>query len=237
MRVPVRRRRSRRAMTARAACPWCARPRDRRPSTSALRARGRSRPSRRHRAGRPPRRGRTLTALISAPAPNASTAPTSLSGHGRAMPRSAPMTSDDALSAPQPRAAVNRPRPPAGSSPRRRRATGVSRPSRKRMSSPREVDVDEAAQPAVVVGDPLAQLAVLGVERLEHLADRARRSTCASAAPPAASRSCVGSLTVTAIRRRRRRTPRRTRRPTARSRSTSNVPRTASSVFRPSPVM
>ena len=38
-----------------------------------------------------------------------------------------------------------------------------------------EVDVDEAAQAAVGVGDPLAQLAVLGVERLEHLADRARR--------------------------------------------------------------
>ena len=38
-----------------------------------------------------------------------------------------------------------------------------------------EVHVDEAAQAAVGVGDPLAQLAVLGVERLEHLADRARR--------------------------------------------------------------
>ena len=70
---------------------------------------------------------------------------------------------------------LSRPRPPGGSSPRRRRPTGVSRPSRKRMSSPCEVDVDEAAQLAVVAGDPVAQLAVLRVERLEHLADGAAR--------------------------------------------------------------
>src|SRR4051794_7246384 len=34
-----------------------------------------------------------------------------------------------------------------------------------------DVDVDEAPQPTVAVGDPLAQLAVLGVDGLEHLAD------------------------------------------------------------------
>src|SRR4051795_4093351 len=44
------------------------------------------------------------TALISAPAPNASTSPTARSGHVRASPRSAPSTSDDAASAPHPRA-------------------------------------------------------------------------------------------------------------------------------------
>ena len=41
------------------------------------------------------------------------------------------------------------------------------------MSSPRDVDVDEAPQAAVASDDALAQLAVLRVERLEHLADRA----------------------------------------------------------------
>src|SRR3954468_17135222 len=40
------------------------------------------------------------TALISAPAPNASTSPTIRFGQGRASPRSAPTTSDDAASAP-----------------------------------------------------------------------------------------------------------------------------------------
>src|SRR5690349_1767568 len=40
------------------------------------------------------------TALISAPAPNASTSPTSRSGHGRTSPTSAPITSDDAATAP-----------------------------------------------------------------------------------------------------------------------------------------
>src|SRR5215212_748669 len=46
-----------------------------------------------------------LTALISAPAPKASTSPTIRCGRGRASPSSAPMISDDAASAPQPRAA------------------------------------------------------------------------------------------------------------------------------------
>src|SRR6187397_1551437 len=34
-----------------------------------------------------------------------------------------------------------------------------------------DVDVDEPAQPAVAIRQPVAQLAVLGVQRLEHLAD------------------------------------------------------------------
>ena len=44
------------------------------------------------------------TELTSAPAPKASTRPTHLSGHLRASPSSAPITSDDAASAPQTRA-------------------------------------------------------------------------------------------------------------------------------------
>ena len=68
------------------------------------------------------------------------------------------------------------------------------------MSSPLEVDVDEAAQPAVVVGDPLAQLAVLRRRAPRAPRRPCRPSTSAAAAPPAASRSWVGSLTVTAIR-------------------------------------
>src|SRR3954453_21435673 len=46
-----------------------------------------------------------LTALISAPAPNARTMPTARSDHGRARPSSAPRTSEDAASAPHPSAA------------------------------------------------------------------------------------------------------------------------------------
>ena len=42
-----------------------------------------------------------LTALMSAPAPNASTSPTSRSGHVRASPSSIPITSDEAATAPQ----------------------------------------------------------------------------------------------------------------------------------------
>ena len=79
---------------------------------------------------------------------------------------------------------------------------------------------------------------MLGVERLEHLADRAALDL-GRVAPPAASRSWVGSLTVTAIR------PPTSAGANAASNSsidgaisvTSNVPRTVSSVFRPSPVM
>src|SRR5262245_22062281 len=48
-----------------------------------------------------------LTALISAPAPKASTAPTRRSGHLRAIPKIAPRISDDAASAPQPTASKN----------------------------------------------------------------------------------------------------------------------------------
>src|SRR4051812_1282211 len=47
-----------------------------------------------------------LTALISAPAPKASTSPMSRPGHGRADPRSPPMTRDDAASAPHASAAA-----------------------------------------------------------------------------------------------------------------------------------
>jgi hypothetical protein len=47
-----------------------------------------------------------LTALISTPAPKPSTSPIALSGLGRANPISAPITSDDAASAPQPSAAA-----------------------------------------------------------------------------------------------------------------------------------
>ena len=68
-----------------------------------------------------------------------------------------------------------------------------------------DVDVDEAAQVAVL-GDPVAQLVVAVVEAVEHLADGRRRRRVASASPPVAARSCVGILTVTAI---RRATPRR----------------------------
>src|SRR3954451_2424055 len=49
-----------------------------------------------------------LTALMSAPAPKASTSPTHALGHGRARPNSAPMTSDDAASAPHPSAVAIR---------------------------------------------------------------------------------------------------------------------------------
>src|SRR4051812_11189729 len=60
-----------------------------------------------------------LTALMSAPAPKASTSPTHALGHGRARPNSAPMTSDDAASAPHPSAvAID-----AGRYPWRRRST------------------------------------------------------------------------------------------------------------------
>src|SRR4051794_23277135 len=55
-----------------------------------------------------------LTALMSAPAPKASTSPTALPGHCRARPNSAPMTSDDAASAPHPNAvAIRRGKVPA----------------------------------------------------------------------------------------------------------------------------
>src|SRR5919108_4906124 len=47
-----------------------------------------------------------LTALISAPPPNASTSPTSCSLQSRASERRAPMTSDEAASAPHPSAAA-----------------------------------------------------------------------------------------------------------------------------------
>lgn len=47
-----------------------------------------------------------LTALIRAPAPKASTSPTRRDGHGLSMPSSAPMTSEDAASAPHPTAPV-----------------------------------------------------------------------------------------------------------------------------------
>lgn len=47
-----------------------------------------------------------LTALIRAPAPKASTSPTRRSCQGLAVPSSAPMTSDEAASAPHPSAAV-----------------------------------------------------------------------------------------------------------------------------------
>src|SRR3954464_11650525 len=46
-----------------------------------------------------------LTALMSAPAPNASTSPISRGDQGLANPSSAPMTSDDAASTPHPSAA------------------------------------------------------------------------------------------------------------------------------------
>ena len=103
------------------------------------------------------------------------------------------------------------------------------------MSSPPDVDVDEAAQLAVLAGDAVAQLAVLRVERLEHLADGAAvglrlggaagggaqlrreldRDGHQACAPSAASNASKrGSISAT-----------------------SNVPRTASSVLSPSPVM
>ena len=93
----------------------------------------------------------------------------------------------------------SRPRLRAGSSLRRRPTTAVSRPSRKRMSSPRDVDVDEAAQVAVAVGDPLAQLGVLVVEAVEHLADRRAVDARLGLRRRSTARSCVGILTVTAI--------------------------------------
>ena len=102
-----------------------------------------------------------------------------------------------------------------------------------------DVDVDEAAQAAAVVGR-----AGRAARRARRRAPRAPRPPCrrrptVEAAPPAASRSCVGSLTVTAIRPSPRpaRTRRRTRRSTARSRSPRTCRATVSSVFRPSPVM
>ena len=115
------------------------------------------------------------------------------------------------------------------------------------MSSPSDVDVDEAAQVAVL-GDPLAQAVEAVVEPVEHLADRrSTSSTLASDSPPVTLRSCVGILTVTAIgrdlrqpraaSRRRARGPRRSPRRSGRSRTSRSVPRTASSVFRPSPVI
>src|SRR5207247_9751692 len=45
-----------------------------------------------------------LTALMRAPAPNASTSPISRAGHDRASPRSMPSTSDEAATTPQPNA-------------------------------------------------------------------------------------------------------------------------------------
>ena len=56
-----------------------------------------------------------------------------------------------------------------------------------------EVDVDEAAQGAVVVGDALAQLGVLVVEA-SSTSPTVAAVDLASAWPPAASRSCVGSF-------------------------------------------
>src|SRR3954469_3835087 len=53
---------------------------------------------------RPSSKRSKLTALISAPAPKASTDPISRGDHSRTRPSTAPMTSDDAASAPQPSA-------------------------------------------------------------------------------------------------------------------------------------
>ena len=58
--------------------------------------------------------------------------------------------------------------------------------------------VDEAAQLARVVEEPLGEAGVRGVERLQHLGDRAGLDRT-SAAPPERLRSCVGMRTVTAM--------------------------------------
>ena len=105
-----------------------------------------------------------------------------------------------------------------------------------------DVDVDEPAQ-AAVLGDPAAQLAVTLVQRVEHLADGRAVDRRRSTSPSVAARSWVGILTLTAMARilcqradalqlGAARTPRRWV-----DLPRSNVPRTASSVFRPSPVM
>ena len=137
----------------------------------------------------------------------------------------------------------------------RRSSSGAAGDGRRIVTSPRRdrrlQPVAEADVLAVDVDvDEAAQLAVLAVSRSRSSPCCAKSdsstsptvapSTSTVAAPPAASRSCVGSLTVTAIR--RAATARLDGRPRTvearrRSRSVSNVPRTASSVLRPSPVM
>src|SRR5215218_4287211 len=100
-----------------------------------------------------------------------------------------------------------------------------------------QVDVDEAAQLPVLAREPVAQLAVLGVQRLEHLADgravgarlrgtagggpqlrreldRDRHQTATSCTSTASKASNRGSICAT-----------------------STLSRTASSVLSPSPVM
>ena len=113
-----RRPRSRsRARPAPAPRPAVSRARASRPRRAARRrgrARSRSRrrpPGRRPTAtrrptSRPSSNRSKLTALISAPAPNARTTPTTRSGHSRTRPSSPPRISEDAASAPQPRAST-----------------------------------------------------------------------------------------------------------------------------------
>src|SRR5215218_6008755 len=55
-----------------------------------------------------------LTALMSAPAPNARTRPMTRLGHGRTTPMAAPITSDEAAMAPQRIASVTAPTVPSG---------------------------------------------------------------------------------------------------------------------------
>src|SRR3954471_23863354 len=79
-----------------------------------------------------------LTELIRAPAPKARTTPTQRSGHRRARPTIAPMTSEEAASAPQPRASSTgapyypRRRCPRGSTPS---PTARTAPRRSRTSA------------------------------------------------------------------------------------------------------
>src|SRR4029078_2930071 len=99
-----------------------------------------------------------------------------------------------------------------------------------------EVDVDEPAQLTVVAGDPVAQLAVLGVEALEHLPHRAAVGLrLAGAARDAAQlgrevdrdrhqTATPDSIASNASKR-------------GSMSATSKLPRTASSVLSPSPVM
>ena len=95
-----------------------------------------------------------------------------------------------------------------------------------------EVDVDEAPQRAVLVGDPLAQLAV-ALEQAVRTSCTVAPSTSASASPPAAARSCVGIFTTTPIRPRRPRATPASNASTRRRRScasrTCRAPRRASS--------
>ena len=102
-----------------------------------------------------------------------------------------------------------------------------------------DVDVDEAPQRAVVVGDALAQLAE-ALEQARRAPPDGRALELDLGSPPAAARSWVGILTVTAIRRTASAPLDLVDELVDASASisyVSNVPRTASSVFRPSPVM